>query len=232
MLGKIFQGIGNFAKNLIPGLINSKVTGVPTPQTRTGTEVGADYKGFLDTAYPGTTPWEQLGASSPMGAIQSGENSVKHQVKMQERELFNRSALQTQTLDNQSQVADQTNRAHIITSLGAVSPKAALQGLNLLNRQSKQVDPWDTQTQQHSQILPSQIKKTEAEGEKIKNQVPRENVLGLASQGFNKIIDKTGSFLGDKLGKFDSVTANLKSNIRQMAEQTTYNRGSKPRRFK
>jgi len=221
---------GSFLKRGADALVN-KVTGVPTPQQRTGQEIGQDYKGFLDEAYPGTTPWEQLGANSPMGAIESGENQVKHQVKMQERELLNRSALQQLDLENKSAVADQTNRAHIITSLGTVSPKAAQQGLKILNNSNQQLDPWDTQTQQHGKHLPSQIKKTEEEAKKIGAQVPRENILGLASQGFNKLVDNAGSLLGTGAAKFDEISANMRAQIQRDAENKVYNRNKKPERF-
>jgi len=227
--------IGQAAAAIAPQLFKTvadKVTGIPTPQQRTGPEIGQDYKGFLDSAYPGTTPWEQLGANSPMGAIQSGENQVKQQVKMQERELLNRSALQQQDLENKSAIADQTNRAHIITLLGTQSAQAAHQGLKLLNNPPQnQSLLWPTPTDSHIRKTEADIGKTTEETKKITSQVPRENILGLASQGFNKLVDNAGSILGTGAAKVDEISANMRAKMQRDAENKVYNRNKKPERF-
>jgi len=235
LLGKIGSFFKPIGQALLGSFADDKVTGVPTPVQRTGTEIGADYKGFLDTAYPGTTPWEQLGANSPMGAIQSSENTIKQQVKMQERELFNRSAINAQTLDNQSRVADQTNRAHIITSLGALSPQAAQQGLKILDGSSSSPQ-WNTVTDSH-------IKKNEAETSKITQGTPETTMRGKIAQGFMDTIAATGqgaAQLSENIGKANSKAANFIANfnppgqaqIIKAVEDLVYNRGSRPRRFK
>lgn len=82
----------------------NKVAGVPTPLDPI--TQGTNYRNFMDQAYPGTTPWERLGASSPgYGSISSADINAKNQLRLQEKELGVR-----------ERIAEKTNLASIVAS--------------------------------------------------------------------------------------------------------------------
>jgi len=202
--------------------IADKVTGVPTPQQRTGQDIGQDYKGFLDSAYPGTTPWEQLGANSPMGAIQSSENTSKNAFEMQKRDL-----------QNKTYVADQTNRAHVITSLGGLSPQAAQQGLDMLDFRSP--GSWDSQTQQHREKLQPEVSKLQADTKMTSEKTPEATLRGKIAQGALSIFDGVGSaarFAGTKYAEGEQKISDFKARTKSEIDNLVYNRGQRPRRFR
>jgi len=73
----------------------NKITGVPTPKGAftPGAKEGSQYRQFLNKAYPGTTVWEQIGASGAgtAGAIGSGHMSSRVQqqaVDIQKKKMF------------------------------------------------------------------------------------------------------------------------------------------------
>jgi len=230
--------------------IANKVTGVPTPQQRSGTEIGADYKGFLDTAYPGTTPWEQLGANSPMGAIQSGENQIKQQVKMQERELLSRTALQQQDLENKSEIADKTNLAHIYGSLGAYSPQAAIGlGNRYLNSMAPMpnylsgADVAGRKLEYEGKLSEAETQKAEedkrkkaAEADTLEGELPYVEETAKAQLKMLKLQPwlqsiNTGANVVSSINPLGMGLKNLTQLGYQLANRTVYNRGQKPRKY-
>jgi len=221
-VGSLFGPLGTAGGTAIGSYFdNKKVTGVPTPGQRTGSEIGQDYRGFLDQAYPGTTPWERLGANSPMGAIQSAENTAKNAFEMQKRDLVNKTT-----------VADQTNRAHIITALGSLSPQAAQQGLDMLDFRSP--GSWDSQTQQHREKLQPEVSKLQADTKMTTEKTPEATLRGKIAQGALNIFDGVGSaarFAGTKYAQAEQKIADLKVKTKSEIDNLVYNRGAKPRRF-
>jgi len=228
-VGSLFGPLGTAGGTAIGSYFdNKKVTGVPTPAQRSGSEIGADYKGFLDQAYPGTTPWERLGANSPMGAIQSAENTAKNAFEMQKRDLVNKTT-----------VADQTNRAHIITALGSLSPQAAQQGLDMLDFRSPGF--WDSQTQQHREKLQPELSKLDADTKKTvadttltTEKTPEATLRGKIAQGALNIFDGVGSaarFAGTKYAQAEQKISDIKAKTKSEIDNLVYNRGAKPRRF-
>jgi len=169
--GSIWKGIKKVGKTLFGGIlggatttigqsvgsaIGNKVTGVPTPQTTqeqiagTGKPMGAEYKAFLEEAYPGTTPWEQLGAGSPMGQIASSAVSGKIQERLQQKKI------QADHI-----MADKQYRAQVIGSATPMGSKAMHEALSAYEGAEPQ--NYDTQVTLAKQKLPTEIQKLKAE---------------------------------------------------------------------
>lgn len=126
-----------------------KVPGIPTPTS--GSESGLDYRGFMDEAFPGTTPWERLGASTggqPAATLTAGSAQ-----SMQNREF-----------QQQKKITEMNNRASIIgsSSLGGAEEAQS----KLMSYMFGVGSPYDTQVKQQREILPKKIVQAE---EDIKN---------------------------------------------------------------
>ena len=93
LLAGLGAGVGSFFGSRSAGG-SGKVPGVPTPghqgsmlnaalgagsqvrdlwpqkepRIKSAGEQGTDYRNFMNEAYPGTTPWERLGATGPYGS--------------------------------------------------------------------------------------------------------------------------------------------------------------------
>lgn len=92
-----------------------KVFGVPTPDDPLqGSDRGLEQLEYMDTAFPGTTPWERLGASGSGNASQAAADvSARSAQYMQRKEL-----------SNARSIARDTNRASIISSTAGLGPVA------------------------------------------------------------------------------------------------------------
>ena len=126
----IGQSIGSF---LNPNQFNAvnKVQGVPTPGSlATGLYQGQQTLDYMNTAFPGTTPWERLGVSSPTGALagqliqtqsqqEIADKQRETELLMQERELATRTNIQMMDLANRTKIAERNNR---VTAMGYGSP--------------------------------------------------------------------------------------------------------------
>lgn len=73
--------------------------GIPLPP-KTGSQLGQDAADYYKTAFPGTNPWEQLGASNPAGAVETSNIAAKQQqrgidaqIYMQSREMNNKRSI-------------------------------------------------------------------------------------------------------------------------------------------
>ena len=89
----------------------NKIQGLPTPPS--GAELGRERRDFLENAYPGTNPWEQLGSAGTAGQIGSAMMNADAQRKLQFKEQVHQRAL-----------ADRQNIAQIISSTASISPQA------------------------------------------------------------------------------------------------------------
>lgn len=132
--------IGAIGSRIGSGLLDKgvdKVMGVPTPSGPTsGGEQGQQYSNFMDSAFPGTTPWERLGANSPMGAVTSAETASKTARDLQRSQLA-----------TQERVADGNNRASIISSTAGLGPSASRSALSTYAR-SDSAPGYDTPVRQ------------------------------------------------------------------------------------
>lgn len=212
-----------------------KVPGVPSPETRNGADMGADYKNFLDQSYPGTSAWERLGANSPMGAISAAETSAKNAFHMQDRELANR-----------SNIADSTNRAHVIGSSVGLGPEAMQSAASMYDRGP--VMPYDTQTRQGRDRLPSEVSRNRSGSYRDRSagaldsaRVPFEREHSRSAKSiigtdiFSKRLGSISGAFSDVAHSFSPFGAFGKSSMgvgtgRQIFDRI-YNRGSRPRRF-
>lgn len=118
-----------------------KVPGVPTPEDA-GPARGSDYRGFMDEAFPGTTPWERLGSST--GSYPGGALHESNAVDMQRKEFL-----------QQQRLTSMNNRASIIA---AASPHGAAAAESGLMQYGFGVGrPYDTHVAQGREGLPSSI---------------------------------------------------------------------------
>lgn len=204
---------------------SDKVFGVPNPPDKSGAEMGQDYSGFMDKAYPGTSPWERLGANSPMGAMNSANTAYKSAVDTQAREIRSR-----------EKIASETNRAHIIGSTAPMGPEALKHGLGALGGLTG--SGYDSHIKQQRERLPSEI-------ESMKGRAKQEGVKGDIATGIRDTFAGTGigaSQLADNVGRWNNRAARfLGKPIESLGsyagktyadlENFTHNRFSRPRRF-
>jgi len=149
-LGTLTLGAGGVADELI----SRKVKGVPTPGVASGgSENGLDYRSFLDQAFPGTTPWERLGASTPAGAVSAASMNTQNEVKMQLREL-----------DNRKELAEMNNRASIISAASPMGVKAVKSALDSYSGNAfSSSDEYDNFVSQGRQRLAAELPNIKAE---------------------------------------------------------------------
>ena len=111
-----------------------KVPGVPKPPT--GQEMGVDNRNYMDESFPGTTPQERLGVSSPIGSVASA--GVGAQADISAQNNANRLQRNQLNMERMRQAIDvgmelwktkASNRASVISStagLGLPAMDAAL----------------------------------------------------------------------------------------------------------
>lgn len=137
-----------------------KIPGVPTPSNA---QQGAGYRGFMDEAFSGTTPWERLGATT--GGQPGAALSANSAQGMQEREF-----------KQQRTLHDMTNRANIIAS---ASPGGAVERQSkLMSYLTGSSQGYDTDVAQRREKLPQDIAHTAAQAghEQAKGDIARAQV--------------------------------------------------------
>jgi len=72
-----------------------KVEGIPTPD---GASQGIQQREYMDSAYPGTTPWERLGVGQAGQSVASSAISAQSQQALQKREMINQNVMQMREL--------------------------------------------------------------------------------------------------------------------------------------
>lgn len=128
----IFSGmLGALGKSIMEGFASSvgrravnygeqKILGIPAPQQpKTGAALGIDQRAAMDQAFPGTNPWERLGAPGYAGAgVEAAKQTGKVQQKMQDKELSTR-----------RQIANIQADAHVQAAATSVGPRAVASAL-------------------------------------------------------------------------------------------------------
>lgn len=180
---------------ILEAMDKPKVKGVPTPD---GAEVGRNAEQFFDAAYPGTSPWERLGAT---GSISSGGGVAEMETKVKQD-------MQQRDLDNQREVNDSTNRAHIIGALGSIGPNAVDGGLTAYSRSGVGGTPaYDSFTQQGRDKTPAEIAHLKGKGTV---QGGPESLLGIADKSIRDFGGWMGTSAGDFTGKhIDPILARV-----------------------
>lgn len=109
----IFDGIGGTARVAqILGNAKQQFQGLGGTKAPSGAELGQRQREFLQTAYPGTNPWEQLGAS---GNPQQADHASIERQRLKTQEKI--AKLQTDT--QRANVAEQTQAQRDVANIGA-----------------------------------------------------------------------------------------------------------------
>lgn len=197
--------IGSGVGSAISKPIVDKITGVPTPQDAvkdtklSGVEQGVQSRDYYDTAFPGTTPWERLGTSSPMGVIASSLISSKSAQFMQDRQNKFENNMKLRELVTQMEIAKQNNR---VQAMGYGSPMG-VEGAR------KMLDVFEG--------------KDVSETEKTKADIQREKYGSMTSAG--KSIYDSASGMIDKMLDYGIMRRKvLKDNIRYKKEYDEMNK--------
>lgn len=86
--------------------------GIPLPP-KTGAELGTDAAAYYSTAFPGTNPWERLGAGNPAGAVETSQIAAKQQQRGIEAQLF----MQQRELNTRKDVAEKQAKTGRFTAI-------------------------------------------------------------------------------------------------------------------
>lgn len=136
--------------------VSNKITGIPTPAASpTGLQQGQQQLDYMDTAFPGTTPWERLGQSSAMGGIASSAIQAQSALQMQRNQLANENVLQARELATRLMVTKQNNRVQAMGYGSPMGVRAAQAMMNLYDGQD--AADYDTFVKQGREELPSKI---------------------------------------------------------------------------
>ncbi|AJK28292.1 putative minor spike protein [Eel River basin pequenovirus] len=131
------SGMAEAAGSAVPAM--TKIAGIPLPGH--GAMAGQDAAAFMDKAYPGTNPWERLGANAG-ASIGAAEKTTKSQERMQEKELATRKQVARIQAGATTEAAAIAHGPDAVTSISG-----------------RRVDPFDTRTQQDRERLPHEIGK-------------------------------------------------------------------------
>jgi len=72
---------------------------------KSGSEMGDFARDYYGSAFPGTTPWEQLGSSNPGGSIESARIGADNALKVKGAELSTQMRIAKMNNDTQKEVA-------------------------------------------------------------------------------------------------------------------------------
>ena len=103
-----------------------KVFGIPTPKvvTPTGTETGRWAHDYYKNAFPGTTPWEWLGAGNPSGNVHGATISANSQRAINQAQMRNAQSLQNSDLIIKYQTAKMAANAQVASAAVPYGPDA------------------------------------------------------------------------------------------------------------
>jgi len=80
---------------------------------QSGQEAGAWAKDYYNSAFPGTTPWEQLGAGNPGGQIESADMANKSALRLENKKMANEMTLKNKELATTERIADKNNQTQL-----------------------------------------------------------------------------------------------------------------------
>lgn len=212
---EIAKGIGGFFGQ------GDKVIGVPTPESApvpkpmSGPESGADYLGFMDQAFPGTSPWERLGAST--GSYPGASLGASSQQGMQAREFR-----------QQKLLTEMNNRASIIS---ASSPMGAVaRDSNLMRYMLGFGGDYDSKVAQDREMMPvhksNVMSGTSMNRQRTRNLRAEQDVVESEA-----IHAKAGRPYADLRAFFDTIGAGTGAMLPIGISKFLGNRGIAPRRF-
>lgn len=115
-----------------------------------GAEAGSHNRDFMQASFPGTTPWEWIGASSNYGSAGGPENQSRTQERLQSREL-----------DVRERIADKQNRTNLLTSLSPMGASVVNSGMKAYQSGSGMPEH-DTQLKQARERLAYETRSMDA----------------------------------------------------------------------
>ena len=155
-VGGITSSIGTKAEN-----VSGKVLGIPSP--------GQEARTFMDQAYPGTNPWERLGAQGGVASVAAQQQ--RSQRTMQSKEQSNQRYMQEKELQTRRYVADKAASSRVISSGLPVGSGSVRGGLAALRGGS--VADWDTAVGVMVKKMPFEISQAKARTVKDVSEAPR-----------------------------------------------------------
>jgi len=151
LLGSAASGVGSAVGGALGGKLTDKITGIPSALS--ATEQGTQAAEYMNAAYPGTTPWDRLGAGGGGSPSALSASNVERMKMRQENKM------QSRQLSTQAMIADKQNRAHLISTASGYGIPAIKEVLNAYD--GLRTTPYDTPTQQGREKTPSEIKSKE-----------------------------------------------------------------------
>lgn len=185
LLASAFGGIAgkllDRGSDKVASQVGDKVFGVPTPEVGPdASRQGVDLRDFMDSAYPGTTPWERLGGSggSSYGAVESADIGARLQERLQSRELRNR-----------SEIAEGNNTATVAAAASPLGAQAVRNVLDVMHGIGPRGRGYDTHTRQQRELMPSQKRK-------LRGEADRSDIVGKAAGGIGRTFAAAGRGAG------------------------------------
>jgi len=207
-MGSAASGVGSAVGGALGGKLTDKITGIPSALS--ATEQGTQAAEYMNAAYPGTTPWDRLGAGGGGSPSALSASNVERMKMRQENKM------QSRALSTQAMIADKQNRAHLISTASGYGISGIKEVLNAYN--GFRTQPYDTPVQQGREKIPSEIHRNEygsasssaAQASKFFGSQlydSRQAVGKWADNEKSKLKrdwDKTKKFFGDKFNDFKS----------------------------
>jgi len=157
LLGSTASGVGSAVGGALGGKLTDKITGIPSALS--ATEQGLQAAEYMNAAYPGTTPWDRLGAGGGGSPSALSASNVERMKMRQENKMQSR-ALSTQAL-----IADRQNRAHLISTASGYGIPGIREVLKAYD--GSRTTSYDTPSIQAREKLPYELQKLSAEKAKI-----------------------------------------------------------------
>lgn len=176
-----------------------KIKGVPTPDDKDASGMqGEQYGQFMDKAFPGTTPWERLGASTGgQPAANVGADTAR--------------AVEKAKFRQERTIADNANRAHIISATSPMGAAAVDSGL----MKYAGIGGFSKGFPGGADKVPSEVERNIAESE---------GILGKGMRGVKGLGQNTIGKLASSLG---TKSVSIEQNVRDFFR----NRMRSPNRF-
>jgi len=151
VLGSAASGVGSAVGGALGGKLSDKITGIPSALS--ATEQGTQAAEYMNAAYPGTTPWDRLGAGGGGSPSALSASNVERMKMRQENKM------QSRQLSTQAMIADKQNRAHLISTASGYGISGIKEVLKAYD--GFRTQPYDTPVQQGRERLPSEIRSKE-----------------------------------------------------------------------
>jgi len=202
------SGVGSAVGGALGGKLTDKITGIPSALS--ATEQGTQAAEYMNAAYPGTTPWDRLGAGGGGSPSALSASNVERMKMRQENKM------QSRQLSTQAMIADRQNRAHLISTASGYGIPAIKEVLKAYD--GFRTQPYDTPVQQGREKVPSEIHRNEygsasssaAQASKFFGSQLYDSQQAVGKWADNEKSklkrdwDKTKKFFGDKFNDFKS----------------------------